>query len=48
MAKKTYNNRKNFIDELCSMSDIEINDFIKTNGKPPKMIEMMRPVKENV
>lgn len=30
--------KNEFIDILISMSDVEINEFIKKNGKPPKRI----------
>ena len=36
-----------FISTLISMSDIEINEFIKKNGKPPKRISPFIKVKQN-
>ena len=30
--------KENFIETLMSMSDIEINEFIKTHGKQPKYL----------
>ena len=35
---KTYNNKRDFIEQLMSMTDTEINDYIKQNGKQPKNI----------
>jgi len=39
---KTHNNKKDFIQLLSSMSDTEINDYIKKNGKGPKPVVMCR------
>ena len=36
-----------FISTLISMSDIEINEFIKKNGNPPKRISPFIKVKQN-
>ena len=36
-----------FISILTSMSDIEINEFIKKNGKPPKRISPFIKVIQN-
>ena len=44
MAKKTYENKKDFIQLLTMMSDTEINDYIKRHGKGPKPVEMCRIV----
>ena len=33
-------NKKDFIDELMSMTHQEINDFIKAKGKGPKRCRM--------
>lgn len=38
---KTYNNKRDFIEQLMSMTDTEINDYIKQNGKPPKNINLI-------
>lgn len=46
MAKnKPKEKRRDFIKILSSMSDVEINDFIKSHGKPPKPVIMCRVVK---
>lgn len=37
---KTHNKKKDFISILASMTDTEINDYIKTNGKGPKPVVM--------
>ena len=34
--------RRDFIDVLTSMSQNEINEYIKTHGKPPKPILLYR------
>lgn len=38
-------NRKDFIDVLMSMTDDELNKYIKEKGKPPKVCEMCRIIK---
>ena len=35
---KTYNKKEDFIKKISGMSHEEINNFIKTNGKPPKKV----------
>ena len=40
MAKKTNNNKKDFLDKLSTMTPKDLNDYIKRNGKPPKPVEM--------
>ena len=42
MKNKTHNNRRDFINILMSMSDVELNEYIKTHGKPPKPVMMCR------
>ncbi len=37
---KTHDNKKDFIQLLCMMSDTEINDYIKRHGKGPKPVVM--------
>jgi len=36
--------RKDFLDILTSMTDTELNDYIKAKGKPPKKVVMCRIV----
>lgn len=43
--KKTHDKRRDFIQLLASMSDVEINEYIKNHGKPPKPVVMCRVVK---
>lgn len=33
-------NKDDFISVLMSMSDTEINNYIKENGKPPKKVRL--------
>lgn len=40
MAKKTHENKRDFIQLLMMMSDTEINDYIKRHGKGPKPVVM--------
>ena len=46
MAKVTRStdNKQDFISFIASMSDTEINDYIKTHGKPPKKVAMIEIV----
>lgn len=46
MAKVTRSteNKQDFISFIASMSDTEINDYIKTHGKPPKKVTMIEIV----
>ena len=37
---KTHENKRDFIQLLMSMTDTEINDYIKAHGKGPKPVEM--------
>lgn len=37
---KTHENKRDFIQLLMSMSDTEINDYIKRHGKGPKPVVM--------
>lgn len=37
---KTHENKRDFIQLLCMMSDTEINDYIKRHGKGPKPVVM--------
>lgn len=37
---KTHDNKKDFIQLLCMMSDTELNDYIKRHGKGPKPVVM--------
>lgn len=43
MAKvvKSTDKKQDFISFIASMSDTEINEYIKSHGKPPKKIEMI-------
>lgn len=34
--------RRDFIETISSMSDKELNDYIKTHGSPPKPVAMVR------
>lgn len=43
MAKKK-NNKKDFISKISSMTDTQLNNFIKENGKPPKKVVLVRRV----
>lgn len=43
----TTNNKKTFIDILCSMTHNEINDYIKQNGKKPKKVFMVVNANKN-
>lgn len=43
---KTYNKKKDFIELLASMTDTQLNDYIKTHGKRPKPVVMCTIVKE--
>ena len=36
MSKKTYDKKKDFIMLISSMTDKELNDYIKRNGSEPK------------
>ena len=41
MAKiKSTSKKRDFIAEISSMSDTELNDYIKAHGKPPKPIRL--------
>ena len=46
---KTHNLKRDFIKILSSMTDTEINDYIKEHGKPPKLVELVEIIdnKEN-
>ena len=44
---KTHNKKQDFIDKLASMSDTELNDFIKKYGKKPKPCNMVKIVDKN-
>ena len=39
--------KKDFIELLASMSNDEINEFIKTHGKPPKKVLIYRLIDRN-
>ena len=39
--KKSTKNKRDFIALLASMSDNEINDYIKAHGKGPKKVRMI-------
>lgn len=43
---KSHDKKRDFIKILSSMSDTEINDYIKTYGKGPKPVIMCTIVKE--
>jgi hypothetical protein len=47
MATKTYKKKEDFLDKLMSMTDTELNDFIKKYGKPPKPCIMCSIVDKN-
>lgn len=49
MAKVVHSHEKkqDFIDIICSMSDTEINDYIKAHGKPPKLVLMYDIIDRN-
>ena len=38
--KKSTDNKQDFIQFISSMSNTEINDYIKAHGKPPKKVVM--------
>lgn len=40
MKKKTYNKKEDFLLLLSSMTNNELNDFIKNHGSKPKKIPM--------
>lgn len=40
MGKKTYDKKKDFIMLISSMTDKELNDYIKRNGSEPKKIPL--------
>ena len=42
MAKKTFENKEDFIETLSHMTDVEINDYIIVKGKPPKKMLFCR------
>ena len=44
MSKKTYNDKEDFIEILSRMTDVEINDYIISKGKPPKKMLFCRVV----
>lgn len=44
---KTHENKRDFIQLLCMMSDTEINDYIKRHGKGPKPVVMCTIVERN-
>ena len=44
MRAKTEKKKRDFIAILSSMTDTELNNFIKMNGKPPKPVVMCRIV----
>lgn len=41
---KTYNKKKDFIKIISSMSNTELNDYIKAHGCGPKPVVMCRIV----
>ena len=40
-------NKDNFIAELCKMTKEEIHEYIKNNGKKPKLIQLYRKIQDN-
>ena len=44
---KSTEKKRDFIKILSSMRDVEINDFILKNGKPPKQVIMCRLLKKD-
>ena len=46
MANKTHEKKRDFIQLLMSMTDTEINDYIKRHGKGPKPVVMCTIVKK--
>lgn len=45
--EKTTIHKDDFIDKLASMTPEEINDFIKSNGKGPKTVQLYHLVNKN-
>ena len=43
---KTYDKKQDFIELLASMSDNDINEYIKRHGKKPKKVLTCRVVKK--
>lgn len=41
-SKKTYDNKEDFIELLASMTQNEINEYIKSHGVEPKLIAPAR------
>lgn len=37
---KSTNKKRDFIEIISSMTDTELNDYIKSNGKPPKPVRL--------
>jgi len=46
-GQKMSDTKKDFIDKLMEMTDQELNDFVKTKGKPPKPVVMCVIVDKN-
>ena len=42
MAKKTFENKEDFIENISHKKDAEINDYIIAKGKPPKKMLFCR------
>lgn len=43
---KTHDKKDDFIKIISSMTDTEINDYIKAHGKGPKPVVMCRIIEE--
>lgn len=44
MKTKTHNKKRDFIQLISSMTNTELNDYIKTHGSEPKPVVMCRIV----
>lgn len=42
MKTKTHNNKRDFINTISSMTNNELNDYIKTHGSKPKPVVMIK------
>lgn len=47
MSSNNHKHKKDFIDRLMEFTDTELNDYIKSHGKPPKKIEMCHIVNKS-
>ena len=44
--QKTTNKRRDFIQFISSVSAEELNDYIKSHGKPPKSVRLYHLIKK--